>query len=154
MVQFMTKTKIYLDTSVFSAYYDDRTKMRQDQTREFWLKFNEYEKHISTIVIDELNAVFDETLRKDLILLTKDFKTLQIDDKAESLSEKYLDRGIFPKKYKEDAMHLAIASVNGIEILVSWNFEHLVKRKTRIEANQANTLNGYKLIDIIAPPEL
>ena len=154
MVQSMTKIKIYLDTSVFSAYYDDRTKMRQYQTREFWLKLKEYEKYISTIVIDELNAVFDETLRQDLISLTKDFIILQIDDKAELLSEKYLDKGIFPNKYKEDAMHLAIASVNGIEILVSWNFEHLVKRKTRIEANQANTLNGYKLIDIIAPPEL
>jgi len=70
------------------------------------------------------------------------------------LNGKYIKKEIFPEKYRDDALHLAIATVNGVDILISWNFEHLVKRKTRLEANLANSLNGYKSIDIIVPPEL
>jgi len=150
----MSNLKVYLDTSVFSAYYDDRAKMRQEQTIEFWGRLGEYDKFASEMVIDELNAVSDDKLRADLIQLTRDFKILQVNQESEALAEIYIKRGIFPEKYREDAIHLALASVNGIDILVSWNFEHLVKRKTRLEANEANILNGYKTIDIIAPPEL
>ncbi|UCE36195.1 MAG: type II toxin-antitoxin system VapC family toxin [Thermoplasmata archaeon] len=150
----MAKLKVYLDTSVFSAYFDDRAKMRQEQTQDFWAKLNEYDKFASEVVIDELNAVSDDKFRENLILLTKDFEILQVNEESEALADKYIKRGIFPEKYREDAIHLALASVNSIDILVSWNFEHLVKRKTRLEANEANSLNGYKTIDIIAPPEL
>jgi hypothetical protein len=128
--------------------------MRQYQTKEFWGLLNEYEKHASELVLEELNAVTDEYLRNNLIELTNDFKILKVNNQCISLAEKYIESNIFPERYKDDAIHLAIATVNGIDILISWNFEHLVKRKTRSEANRANSLNGYKAIDIIAPPEL
>jgi len=150
----MGKLKIYLDTSVFSAYYDDRVEVRQEQTKRFWVKLVEYDKYISEIVMDELNAVTDNELREKLIELTKDFEIIKVDSESEALANQYIRKEIFPEKYRDDALHLAIASVNGIDILISWNFEHLVKRKTRLEANLANSLNGYKSIDIIAPPEL
>jgi predicted nucleic acid-binding protein len=150
----MGKLKIYLDTSVFSAYYDDRTKLRQEQTKRFWVKLKEYDKYISEIVLDELNAVSDDELRKKLIRLTKDFEITKVDAKSELLADQYIKKEIFPEKYRDDALHLAVASVNGVDILISCNFEHLVKRKTRLEANFANSLNGYKSIDILAPPEL
>jgi hypothetical protein len=79
---------------------------------------------------------------------------MNIDVEAEALADQYIKKEIFPLKYRDDALHLAIASVNNIDIIISWNFEHLVKRKTRLEANLANSLNGYKSIDIIVPPEL
>ena len=150
----MAKLKVYLDTSVFSAYYDKRVKIRQEQTKLFWQKLVEYDKYISEIVLDELGAVTNNELRKKLINLTKDFETLKIDPEAEALADQYIKKEIFPEKYRDDALHLAIATVNGVDILISWNFEHLVKRKTRLEANLANSLNGYKSIDIIVPPEL
>ncbi len=150
----MDKLKIYLDTSVFSAYYDDRVMIRQEQTKQFWPKLNDYDKYISDIVFEELNAVTDDGLRNKLIELTNDFGTLKIDAEVEALTDQYIKKGIFPEKYRDDALHLAVATVNGIDILLSWNFEHLVKRKTRLEANLANSLNGYKSIDIIVPPEL
>ena len=150
----MGKLKIYLDTSVFSAYYDDRVEVRQEQTKRFWVKLVEYDKYISEIVMDELNAVTDNELREKLIELTKDFEIIKVDSESEALANQYIRKEIFPEKYRDDALHLAIASVNGIDILISWNFEHLVKRKTRLEANLANSLNGYKSIDIIVPPEL
>ncbi|MHA2033548.1 MAG: type II toxin-antitoxin system VapC family toxin [Candidatus Kariarchaeaceae archaeon] len=150
----MAQLKVYLDTSVFSAYFDDRAPMRQRQTREFWDRLKEYERHASELVLDELNAVTDEKLRSNMIGLTKEFQILKLNDQCNTLAEKYIEKGIFPERYKDDALHLAIATINVIDILVSWNFEHLVKRKTRLEANLANSLNGYKTIDIVAPPEL
>jgi predicted nucleic acid-binding protein len=150
----MGKLKIYLDTSVFSAYYDERVKTRSEQTKIFWQKLVEYEGYISQIVLDELGAVTDDELRRRLMDLTKGFETLNIDSEAEALADQYIKRGIFPEKYRDDALHLAVATVNDVDILISWNFEHLVKRKTRLEANLANSLNGYKSIDIIVPPEL
>lgn len=150
----MPTLKIYLDTSVFSAYYDVHVKIRQEQTKQFWAKLNEYERYASDLVLDELNAVSTENLRESLIKLTNDFVILKADDRTNTLAENYIKKGIFPAKYKMDALHLAVASVNGIDILVSWNFEHIVKRKTRLETNLTNSLNGYKSIDIIAPPEL
>jgi predicted nucleic acid-binding protein len=150
----MGKLKIYLDTSIFSAYYDDRVKIRQEQTKRFWVKLEDFDKYISEIVLDELGAVTDNDLRKKLIELTKDFEIIKIDVEAEAMADQYIKKEIFPEKYRDDALHLAIATVNNIDILISWNFEHLVKRKTRLEANLANSLNGYRSIDIIAPPEL
>jgi len=150
----MSKLKVYLDTSVFSAYFDERVPMRQNQTKEFWDQLKEYERYASDLVLDELKAVTDKKLKNNMIRLTKEFRILKLNDQCITLAEIYIEKGIFPERYKDDAIHLAIASVNGIDILVSWNFEHLVKRKTRLEANLANSLNGYKSIDIIAPPEL
>ena len=83
----MAKLKIYLDTSVFSAFYDNRVKVRQEQTKRFWLNLEDYDKYISEIVLDELGAVTDDELRKKLMELTKDFETLRIHPEAEALAD-------------------------------------------------------------------
>lgn len=148
------KLKLYLDTSVFSAYYDSKIRVRLDETREFWKKLKEYEKYISTLVIDELNIVENKKLRENLKGLAKGFTILEITDECDKLADKYIGQGIFPKKYKSDALHLAVATVYGVDIFVSWNFKHLIKRKTRLEANLVNSLNGYRTLELISPPEL
>ena len=60
----------------------------------------------------------------------------------------------FPDRYVADAQHVAIAVVNGVDYLCSWNFTHLVKVSTRREVNLVNSLMGYGQVEIIAPPEL
>lgn len=57
-------------------------------------------------------------------------------------------------KYVADANHVAVAVTHGVGFLASWNFKHLVKVKTRREVNLVNSLNGYGVIEIVAPPEL
>lgn len=57
-------------------------------------------------------------------------------------------------KYRDDALHLAIASVENMDILVSWNFDHIVRLKTKHGVTGINTLLGHKVIDIISPSEL
>ena len=63
-------------------------------------------------------------------------------------------RGIIPKKYVDDAVHIAVAVVHAIDYLVSGNFEHIVKVKTRRMVGVVDAERGYQPIEIIAPPEL
>ena len=70
------------------------------------------------------------------------------------LAEAYIENGIIPKSHKEDALHVAIAVINEMGIVTSWNLEHLVKLKTRREVNAINILKGYRTIEIALPSEL
>ena len=65
-----------------------------------------------------------------------------------------MERNIFPVKYRDDALHIAIASVNDLEIVVSWNLEHMVKLKTRREIKAVNILEGYRELEICTPLEV
>jgi len=60
----------------------------------------------------------------------------------------------FRKKYRDDALHIAVAVVNDLDVVVSWNFKHIVKLKTRMEANGINKMLGYKEIEICSPEEV
>lgn len=147
-------TKIYLDTSVPSAYYDDEKPERQELTKEFWLKIKDYRVNISDLVKDELDQIEDESLKRKMDELIRDFKILKTSDKVRELAEEYIKRGVVPEKFRNDAVHIAIATVNNMGALISWNFKHLVNIKTREEVNIINRNKGFKSIQIIAPPEL
>ena len=150
----VNKEKLYFDTSVPSAYYDGRTKERMELTKEFWGKVDSYELYVSTLVIDELNQVTPKNLRENLLKLVNHCIILKLDGEIEDLAEAYVKAGILPQKYFNDALHMAVAVVNGIKFLVSWNFKHFVNVKTRRMVNLVNLKEGYGIIEIIAPPEL
>ena len=151
----MKKETLYLDTSVISAYYDERAKERQTATIKFWEEIMpHYEVFISDITINELENTSDEALKKKFRKLIKGFGILKGNNKIEALANAYIDRGVFPEKYIDDARHVATATYHDITYVVSWNFEHLVKVKTRKSVNLVNTLEGYKEIEIISPQEL
>lgn len=150
----MKKEKVYFDTSVPSAYYDKRTKERLVLTKDFWKKINIYNCYISTLVIDELNQVSSKDLKDKLLALVNDCSILQVDSEVEILAENYVKAEIIPQKYFSDALHIAVATVNQINFLVSWNFKHFVNVKTRQKVNLVNQKRGYRVIEIIAPPEL
>lgn len=146
--------KIYLDTSVFSAYFDQRDPTRQKTTKDFWARLNKYEKYASELVIDELSQMTDPTKKEAVLKLTADFQILKATENVQNLAKTYIERGLFPNRYFADALHLAFAGVHSINVLISWNFEHLVKRKTRILASAIHLELKYLPVEIIAPPEL
>ena len=151
----MRKESIYLDTSVPSAYYDKRVKERQEATIKFWKDvLPDYMVYISEITLNELNDTNNKTLRNKLIKLVKDFEVLKNNEKIDKLSRAYIEKKIFPEKYIDDALHTAITSFFEISFLVSWNFEHLVKVKTRRLVNSVNILEGFREIEIVSPQEL
>lgn len=151
----MTKAKVYLDTTIPSAYYDERAPERQRLTRQFWAeRLSAFDAVISTIVLAEIRAAPAAEKRAKMEQFVSSFKVLEFDAEADGLAQEYVRRGILPEKYVSDANHVAIAVVNGVGYFVSWNFAHLVKVSTRREVNLVNALTGYQQIEIIAPPEL
>ena len=148
------KQTIYLDTSVLSAYYDERNLERQKLTREFWKKLAAFDVLISSLVLSEIEGLKDDNKKRLLLRLLEGSEALTIDDESEQLAREYVSQGIIPKKYVDDARHIAVAAVHAIDYLVSWNFEHIVKVKTRRMVGLVDAERGYQPIEIIAPPEL
>ena len=147
--------RVYLDTTVPSAYYDDRAPDRQRLTQEFWQgRCLEMDAVISTITLLEIRNTPNEDKREKMENLVQNLTVLNFSNEADNLAQEYVRRGIFPEKFTSDANHVAIAVVHGIGYLASWNFRHLVKVNTRREVNLVNALEGYNPIEIVAPPEL
>lgn len=149
----MDKKRIYLDTSVISALYDERTPERQSLTQEAWVKIKECMVFISDVVINEIEAAPEE-LRSHFLSLVVNFTLLKVNDEAEALAQDYVNHNIINEKYFDDALHVAIASVNSVQYLLSWNYKHLVNVKTRKLVALANATKDYPAVEIIAPPEL
>ncbi len=146
----MFKPRLYLDTSVISALFDERTPERKAMTEAAWARLPEYDVNISSIVLEELNEV-TEPLGEAMRIAIADFTVLQITSSIENLAQRYIDHGIFPDKYYADALHVAIASMHQINYLLSWNFKHLVKVKTRRLVALTNTSLDLFAVEIIAP---
>ena len=145
--------RIYLDTSVISALFDERAPERKAMTEIAWAEIKKYDVYISDIVVEELQMAKQPLLDK-LNKAIEDICVIAANDKARKLALIYVEQGIFPEKYFDDALHVAIASVNEVGLLLSWNFKHLVKLKTRRLVSFVNIANDYIPIEIIAPPEL
>jgi len=139
---------------VVGAYYDDRDERRKELTREFWRRLPNFSPSISSIVLDELAAVRSASLRSRLVRLVSAFKVLPVTADAEALARKYVESGVVVETFYVDALHLAIASTHGMDYLVSWNFRHIVNVRTRSLVASVNVNNGFRPLEIIAPPEL
>ncbi len=151
----MVKVRLYLDTSVPSAHFDFRAPDRQRLTQEFWReRLSDFDAVISTVVLKEIHDNPDSETRQQVADLVRSLELLRLSEEAAALAQGYMQHGIFPEHYESDALHVAIAVVNGIGYLASWNFKHLVRVRTRREVNLVNALRGYQPIEIVAPPEL
>ncbi len=148
------KIKIYLDTSVISAKFDDRNPDRKELTENFFVIIGQYDPYISRITIAEIENTPDDALKSKMKESVKGFNVLEISDAIENLAQQYVKDEAIPKKYQEDAYHIAFAVINEVDYLLSWNFKHVVKQKTRAIVNMVNTINRYRNIDIITPAEL
>ena len=69
-------------------------------------------------------------------------------------SDLYVSEGVIPQKYRTDGLHIAVATVYGLDLLISMNFQHIVKHKTEKMTGAINTLNGYHAIEIVSPMEV
>ncbi len=150
----MKKLKIILDTSVYSALFDERDPNRQKQTQDFWKNIDDYELFYSEINSKEIKAVSNEELKNKMKALLKNRVKIEITREVRELTKIYIEEGLVPEKFENDALLLALTSVYSLDILVSWNFKHLVKRKTRLGVNLINLREGYRAIEVLAPPEL
>lgn len=146
--------KIYLDTSVISALFDERNLERKALTEEFSSKIAIYDTYISELTVAEIKRTPDQSLRNKMRQVIKKFSILEVNEAVEKLATEYIKYGAVPESYSEDAYHISVAVLNEMDYLLSWNFRHIVRRKTRDIVRMVNTLKNLKHIEIITPGEL
>jgi len=148
------KLRVYLDTSVISAYLDDRRPQRQEETRLFWERRDEFELCTSTIAQGELRRTEPEAQRQELLSLLSELTLYELTVDMRQLASLYIRNGVFTWKMRRDALHVAAATLLHQDVLVSWNFTHLVNRRRRSLVAQMNADLGLRIPEILAPPEL
>ena len=152
----MKKYKIYLETTLFNYYFDSDRDAHADTVRLFAeIKAGKYEAYTSETVITELKDAPNP--KRDMMLnLVNEYgiKPLATTEKARKLTNDYIAQGIIPVKYKTDGIHIAVASVEKLDAIVSLNFQHIVKDKVQTMTNIINTHNGYRHIKITTPKEI
>jgi len=148
------KMKVYLDTSVISALFDERNPERKSLTEAFFAEIGNFETFISEITVAEIERTPDMELRSKMKDAVSRFSVLSLTDDVEWIASEYIRHGTVPEGYSEDAYHIAIAVINEVDYLLSWNFKHIVRRKTREIVRMVNTLNNLRQIEIMTPAEL
>ena len=145
--------KLYIDTSVWNfALETDRADCLL--TTEFLqvTKNDEYLIFISNIVLAEiLNAYEPRKGKLQELLSIYGGEILSVDDSTRELAKIYINEGLIPKNEINDAQHIAVATVNRCNLLVSWNFKHMVKAKVIMGVHHINHREGFGLIDIVSP---
>ena len=154
----MRKLKLYLDTSVWNFYYADDAPEKKEITRQFFenLKAGYYQIYSSAVVIQEIENA-DEKTRSELSVLLEEYKPimLEVDDEIDELASIYINEGIVPERKWDDALHIAIATVNEMDGLVSWNYRHLANLNKKEKVRAVNIMHGYlKELEMITPMEV
>jgi len=156
----MKKLKIYLDTSVINFLFADDAPENKRTTEQFfndYVERNRFETYISDVVIEEIEKTEDEDKKKKLLHVIAKYELLifKLTDEAIRLAHKYIVEKIIPKKKIDDARHLAIATVNECDALVSWNFKHLANINKERLVGAENIKVGYSYpLRLITPLEV
>jgi len=144
--------KLYIDTSVIGGYHDSEW---MTDTRLLWQQARAGQWQLVTSIVAEAeiqNA--PENVRQ---LFAETFGAANILDTSaeiEELAEAYMTAAVVPPKFADDALHVAMATVHGVRLIVSWNFKHLVNVRREDGFNAVNILHGWPPVRIISPKEI
>lgn len=154
------KQKLYIETSVVSYLVarpsrDLLIAARQEATSEFWSKLNSlvFTGYVSTLVHQEAKQGDPEQVQKRMSAISS-IDVLDIDQEAQALAEQILAAKAVPAEYPDDALHMAVAAVNGMDVLITWNFAHLNNPIARLKIRQIVENNGYQCPEVCSPEEL
>lgn len=146
-------TTVYVDTSVFGGCYDD-------EFSEYSFKLlNEFKRGVkkmmvSDVVYYELQGA-SENIRLQAFKVPFLFMTItKASQKAYSLARKYISEGVLGVESRLDALHVATASLQGADMIASWNFKHMVNAGKIDLFNAINNHMGYRTIKIRSPREI
>jgi predicted nucleic acid-binding protein len=150
----MPKLKLYLDTSVVSHLDAPDAPEKMADTIKLWedIYAGIYEVCVSNVTIDEIDDC-PEPKRTFMFSKLAEIKYTHLEANNEStqLSKLYFSVGGLPPKSKEDAQHIAIATVNDCDIILSWNFKHIVNLRAMRAVEEVNRQRHYKTIHILSP---
>ncbi|MFA5879576.1 MAG: PIN domain-containing protein [Candidatus Margulisiibacteriota bacterium] len=147
----MKKIKLYLDTSIISAFYDYSKPVRQLITQKWFendsMNFNLFASVITIQEVEEFQNIEKKEKIKQLIL-NFNIDILEITESAKILANEYIKHGAIPKSEPEDALHIAIPSIYKIDALASWNFKHIVSLNPIKKIHEINQAKGFINIEI------
>ncbi|MHA1491601.1 MAG: type II toxin-antitoxin system VapC family toxin [Promethearchaeota archaeon] len=147
--------KIYLETSVINFLFAEDAPEKMKITQEFYNIINEFDIFISDIVLLEIEQAPEQ--KKELlmnVIRKYKMKALESSEEVEKLADIYINKGIIPKKYYNDALHIAIATKYKMDAIVSWNLTHIVKFKTKFQVKAINEELKEKDVIICTPEEM
>jgi len=146
------KQRIYIDTSVFGGYFDEEFT---EHTVPLFDRFknNEFTLLFSTVTQEELEGAPENV--KELVKSLKPEWTdfLDANDEAVSLALEYINEKVVGQTSYADCLHIALATINRADFLVSWNFKHIVNVDRIRGYNSINIKNGYRQLEIRSPRE-
>jgi predicted nucleic acid-binding protein len=147
------KLTLYIDTSVIGGYFDVEFEKESKILFQSILN-NEFHVIYSTVTEDELiNA--PKKVRELLNLIPNENKTrIELTEEAVMLGDTYIVENVVGKTSREDCFHIALATIHKADVLVSWNFKHIVNVMRIRGYNAVNLKLGYSNIDIRSPKEI
>ena len=145
--------RVYADTSVFGGCFDD--EFRAESVRFFdEVRSGRFVVVVSDVTLDELSLA-PESVRRilaDLPPARVEFVTSS--EESNELKQAYLDAGVVGPASRNDAAHIALATIFGADLVVSWNFKHIVHFEKIAGYEGVNSLRGYRSPKIYSPREV
>ena len=146
------RQRIYVDTSVFGGHYDEEFA---EHTVPLFdrIKNGEFVILFSTVTQDELDNAPDKVKELVKSLKTEWTEYLDITDEAVDLASEYTSEKVVGQTSYADCLHIALATINRADFLISWNFKHIVNVQRIRGYNSVNIRYGYKQLEIRSPRE-
>lgn len=149
----MKKDRIYIDTSIVGGFYDIEF---EKETKILFERLKN--KEIIFVVSDLLDLELKnapERVRTLLLEYSSDcFQRVEITEESESLANEYINEKVVGRTSYEDCLHIAVATINNVDVLASWNFKHIVNLQRIKGYNSVNIKHGYNLLEIRNPKDL
>ena len=151
--------KIYLETTIVS-YFTARTSRdlivaaHQQITQEWWeTRQQNFKTFISELVVREA-GVGDKVAAQKRIKALDNIPLLELNEESLHLANELVQKGPIPKTVEEDALHIALAAVHGMEYLLTWNCRHIANAEMRKGVTSICISQGYEMPVICTPEEL
>ena len=150
---------VYVETTVVGhltgrVHADPIIAARQAVTRQWWPNASlRYRLHVSQLVLDEC-AGGDPTAAKERLDAVASLALLDVTDAVDDLADRLTADGAIPPSEPRDAFHIAIAAVNGVQYLVTWNFKHIANATMRGRIESVCRDAGFEPPIICTPEEL
>ncbi len=150
---------VYIETSII-GYLTARTSnnlilmANVEATREWWdTRRTQFDLYISQTVLDEAARGDAEIASRRLEVLS-DFPLLEVNEAVQDLAMQFLTKSNLPPKATDDALHIAVATVYGLDYLLTWNCKHIANAQIQKKLAQISFNAGYELPTICTPYEL
>jgi len=150
---------VYVETSILSYLTARPTRdllatARQQMTREWWdTERGRFDLHVSPLVDQEAKRGDPDAARRRVEALG-DLPTLEIVDEAYDLASALIAEGALSPSAEDDATHIALAAVHGMDYLLTWNCRHIDNAETKPIVRSVCTTHGYSCPEICTPEEL